>query len=513
MKFFLVVCVALLFLGIVLSQYAQNEVNNIEELNQNINENYFNISIRDYYFVNETLNLNFSSEYFAKFSILNSSMDYIAENISSNFVFNMLPGNYYLEIEIPELNYTNYTSFQILSPQIEVYPREIYVNESVFVFIKDYIGKNFTILIEPEGKILNFLKLNETDVLSFNFQNEGNYTISVNEKKYNITVLKKENNILNLSFVDENFFVNKNISFVINGSAYTSFNFSVSFRDLVIFQIKGMTNEDGFYNGFIYFEIPGNYTINFEYSDINENYFIEIKDFSDFNIDDFKINYEKNVSFLIKGPALTDFYLYFSSGNYTKVYYLRTNSEGKNYFEDIFEEGEYNLNLISKDRVFINLNFSVGLDKISSEMNDEIIGNNIFYKLDHDIISEDIGIFIRGNNITLDCGGYLIKSKIFAIFVRNSTNINLNNCIVQNSDIGLFIINSENIIISNFLVTNNSNGIIAKQSKNIKVINSDLAENEFYGLLFFSVENPVVENTNVMTNTNFEVLEKIKKLN
>lgn len=516
MKVFFVLCISLLFLGIVISQYVQNEIDyyindtkelKTEEKNQTSNENYFKISLRDYYYVNEIFNFNFSSIYHATFNILNSSMDYIAENINSNFILNLLPGDYYIEINIPELNYTNYTYFQILSPEIKVYPREIYVNENVFVFVKDYIGKNFSIIIEPEGKIFNFVKLNESEVFSFNFENEGNYTIFVDQNIYYVNVLKKkEYSFLNFSFADRDFFSNQNISFIINGSAYTSFNFSVISENIVVFQIKGITDQDGFYNGFVYFEMPGNYSVYFEYGEVKDIYSIEVKDMFNFNIYDFLENYERNVSFLIIGPPLADFYLYFYKETYTKTYYLRTGSSGLIYFEDIFENGEYNMSLVYKEKIVTSKSFFVG----SKNNINEISGDNIIYKLDNDILSDDIGIFIVGNNILLDCGGHSIIGKNFAIFVENSKNVELKSCVIENSDIGLLISNSENITVSDFSTNDNSNGIIIKYSRNIKVINSNLTGNRFYGLLFFSVENPIVENTKVKTNTNFEILEKIK---
>ncbi|MBU5688613.1 MAG: right-handed parallel beta-helix repeat-containing protein [Candidatus Aenigmarchaeota archaeon] len=517
MRFFLVLGLALVFLGVVISQYVQDEtdgfnetlgLNQSNEENQSINQNYINLTLREYYFINQTFDFNFSSNYSIQFSILNYSMNYIAENITNSFVLDLLPGYYYLEVYIPELNYTNYTNFNVLLPEIEVYPKQIYVNENVSILIKDFVGKNYSIIIEPDGRIFNFLKVNESEIFHFSFENEGNYTIYINGIGYNLSVLKEnEEKILNLSFEEKHFFVGKNISFTINGSAYTDFNFSVFYEDVVFIQIMGSTDQEGFYNGFLYFELPGNYTAVFEYQNFKEEYYIKVDNIDEFQIYNLMENYEKNVSFLITGPALANFYLYFEKENYTKFYYLKTDSFGNFYFEDVFEEGEYNIKLVYEDEIVLSSNFFV---KDENTGKYKIIGNDIFYELNEDVFSDDVGIYIKGKNITLDCKGHSVKGVDYAIFVDNSENIELRNCVIENSDTGLIINRSEFVSIFGFVSNKNSNGVIAKYSKNIKVVDSDLSENEFYGLLFFSTENTDVLNSKVKTNINFEIIEKIK---
>ncbi len=523
----------LLGTSLVISQYVGNEINNnnSEEQLKNLNEiqinipewqiddnasinviseglqNVLNYSIetKPYYFVNETFNFSIYSDSAYIVNILVNNSNYLFQNISNNFTLDLRPGVYLMEVVFTEKNHTNYTSFEVLPGEMEIYPKKVFVNENITLHVRDYIGKSFEIRIIPSDMTFNIINTNESFDFNLSFDNEGNYTIFVNENVFSIEVLNKE--VLSLKLDKNIAFVNQSINFQINGTPNTFFNLSIAARDVVFIQIKGFTNDQGFYNSSFLVEYPGNYTAIFEYGkNIHYEDIVVMKEFKAFSIDNVKNIYGRNVFFYVSGPPSTDFYLYFSSENYTKVYYLRTNSFGMHSFEDEFDIGIYNLTL-TYDGFSVSKMFSV-FDKEKNIIG--VLGDDTVLELTEDVVSDDIGINIQGNNVTLNCNGFKIKARNFGILIQDSSSVNIQDCVIADSDIGIMIKNSQDVSIYKISTLNNSNGVIAMHTKNISLFDSDLTENEYYGLLLFAVSNPIVERTSVKTNTNLDILSKLK---
>ncbi|MCS7134911.1 MAG: right-handed parallel beta-helix repeat-containing protein [Candidatus Aenigmarchaeota archaeon] len=505
MRVFLLVML-IVFFSLMFSKGLEEVQTYVNESQENSFSEKFVLEIKPYYFFGEKFSFNFScncTDFLL--SLLDESLNYKA-NATENLTLEFPPGKYYLEANISgERVYL--AQFEIIASEVKVYPRILFVNDSLYIEVRDYIGKNFEIIIEPSGSIYNFIALNETSKFSLKMEQSGNYTILIDNKSFEIEVLpylnaKKE---LKIIFDEEKFFANKTINYKVSGSPHTEFKLSI-LRDVIFFQIFGATDENGVYAGNFTLNNEGNYTLMLEYDNTSKEYEffvqnIEVK----LEIIEMQKVYCENVSFLIKGSDNTDFHLYFTSGNYTKVYSLKTNSSGFHYFEDKFEDGKYKVYLIVED-----FNESREFDVMCVEMKEtDFIGDNSYVELSEDIFSDDVGLKVYGKNVTIKCNGRKIVSKI-GINVKNSSDVFIDGCFFEKNYFALLVENSENLRLSNIIAANNSNGIIIKRSKNVEVVDSILEENDFYGLLFFNVENPLVKNTKVKTQTNMEVLAKLK---
>jgi parallel beta-helix repeat protein len=474
------------------------------------------IMLKPYYFINETFNFTIQPVFDAiEFNILNNSSEYVARNITNNFTLDLPAGIYYLETKILDKNYTNITSFEIIEPEIDVYPRVIFVNESFFVFIRDYSPKFFEIKIYPEV-FYNFTSFNETTILEFSLNESGNYTVFVNEMQFNIQVLPylgeySEKKYLNMSLSSNKVLPGENITIAINGSSNTSFNLELFYNGTNIMQIIDKTNEEGFYSTNISLEQTGIYELLLEYDESRINETITVYP-ANFTVDGLKEIYESsNVSFIIHGPPLKDFSLYFATLNLSKVYSMRTDAKGEAEFSDFFDEGEYNLTIVYEGNTMFETNFSVKI--FSNESYEAVasngLGDDSYLELDEDVLGDNSAILIRGRNITLDCKGHRIVSNNTGIVIENSNMVRLTNCLLESNKIGVLIKDSSDIRITNFSTFSNTNGIIAKNSSDVIVYDSDLTGVEFYGFLLFSSTGDAMS-SKIKTSTNIDILYALK---
>ncbi|MFH8080596.1 MAG: NosD domain-containing protein [Candidatus Aenigmatarchaeota archaeon] len=492
----------LLLFSLALSQNAEDfnitvETNVTTEIEKNENAD-----LKPYYFIGEAISMNS-----AIINIMNESYDYIVSNITENFTVNLTPGYYYLEVFLPDGNKITHP-FTVIQPEIDVAPRILFVNETLKIFVRDYVGKNFHIQLAEN--VYDFVNLNETSTFSLIIENSGNYTLYVNNESFEIQVLprlpEKKSVKLNLS-LNNYAYKNQKIDFNISGDPNTTFNLSIILNDNMVMQLMDKTSEEGLYFGNLYFEEEGSYTVIFSYESEIEVYNLTVlkypQNFTILNLYDF---YEKNVTFTLKGPPLTQFYLYFTSKNFTKVYFLQTSEEGSYEFEDEFEKGEYELSLIVEDETVLSKTIYVNTTR---EVAAEDFLNDTILHLNEDVLSNETAFILKGRNITFDCNGHKIEANI-SIEVNDAEDVEIKSCIIENSYIAIFIENSKNVKVRNIKTINNLNGVIVKNSENVTISDSDLSDNEFYGLLFFNVKNPNVENTNVTTKTNVEMIVRLK---
>jgi hypothetical protein len=484
----------------------------ISQINQNESNSSIALTLKPYYFVNETFNFSVNPELnFSAFNILNSSFERVAENISSNYSLDLPPGTYYLETNwfFDGKNYTNLTIFEVVEPEIDVYPRVVFVNESFFVLIKDHPNKFFGIKIYPKF-FYNFTSFNETTILEFNLDESGNYTVFVNEKSFDVQVLPyigdfKKKAELSIEISSNDVFTGEILPISVKGTPDTFFNLELFFEGIKIMQIIDKTDEHGFYFNNVSLKNPGNYELLLEYDGNVINESIKVMDIPvNFKIDNLKSS--GNVSFDVVGPPLKDFSLYFDAGNLSKIYYMRTGSDGKCEFSDYFNEGEYNLSIVYEGKKMLETKISVKpIEKASSN----IVLDNSYLELDYDASGDGFAIYIKGNNITLDCKGKKVISNNIGIIVEGSSMVRLMNCFLENNKIGVLIENSSSVKIVGFNTFNNTNGIVAKNSSDVSVRDSDLTGVEFYGVLLFSSSGNV-SNSMVKTNTNIDVLYSLK---
>jgi VCBS repeat-containing protein len=509
--------IILLGIGIAISQINQTEM----QKNQTQNSS-FAIILKPYYFVNETFNFNVDPELnFTEFNILNGSLEIAARNISYDYILNLPPGMYYLAATgfYGGENYTNLTSFEVIEPEIQVYPENVYYNQSFFVLIRDYVGKFFEVIAYPKFSY-NFTTLNETTTLEFSIDEPGNYTVFVNGKAFSIQVLSKTEEVekeLSISLT-KNAFVMENVSITVNGTPNTEFSLEFIYQNVSVMHLVGVTDENGFYYKELYFENPGDYKVVFEYDGISINDTISVNQrVVNFTVDDLKDNYEDgNVSFSVIGPEMKDFSIHFFSENLTKVYFVRTNSKGMLRFEDHFDPGEYNLTLVYEGNVVFEHSFLVGLKKndsfemINHELSyGNVLGDDSYVELDGDAVGDDFVFLIKGRNVTIDCRGNKIISNNTGIIVEDSNIVRLVNCSLEGNRIGVLVKNSRNVRIEGLITFDNSNGIIAKNSSDLSVFDSDLTGVEFYGLLLFSSTGEAI-NSKIKTSTNVDVLYSLK---
>jgi len=504
-KIILFLLVMLLGIGISLSE--------IDEIKEG---NVIQVTLKSYYFVNETFNFSLQPPFNStEFNIINNSSEYVAMNVTSNFTLDLPPGIYYLETKIHDENYTNITAFEIIEPEIDVFPRVVFVNESFFVFIKDYYPKPFEIKIYPKV-FYNFTSFNETTIIEFSLNESGNYTVFVNEKEFELQVLpyfseyptKKE---LNMSLSSKKVLPEENITITVNGSPDTSFNLEIFFEGANIMHIIDKTNEEGFYSTNISFKDTGVYELIFEYDEggMNETIIVEAVNFS---IENLKEVYEtNNVSFTIFGPPSKDFSLYFNTWNFSKVYYISTSSTGKAEFSDFFDEGEYNLSIIYEESIILEASFSVKIfvNESYEEILQNILGDDTYLELEEDMVGDDFAILIKGRNVTLDCKGHRILSNNTGIIIEDSSMIRLTSCILEGNKIGVLIKDSSDVRIDNFFTFSNTNGIIAKNSNDVMVFDSDLTGVDFFGFLLFSSTGDAI-NSKIKTSTNIDILYSLK---
>jgi len=230
---------------------------------------------------------------------------------------------------------------------------------------------------------------------------------------------------------------------------------------------------------------------NFSYSKIIEHFpkewIIESEDAKSHLTQESQLDYynTNNISYSIKSPEIPGKYNFFTEFVYENSIVNQT------WYVDVINYEESNA-MKAQSYYFI--------DKDNTQID-----------LNENIVSNTSGIIISSvSNVTVNCLDNYIEAKEYGIKAVQSNNLRIENCVIKNAEIGIMLKNVRNAQISGNTITKNTQGIIVYNSSGIVLTNNKAIDNTYYGVLFYASEKPITENNIITSNSDIEILEKLK---